>query len=152
MKILGLDPSTVTGWALLESGVLVSSGTWDLGAKVSRGERANAYRTHLEEAVRIHRPDLVAYEHPLTSRGKNGVFLGGLVLTTEGVCEALLLPHVFVWTTTLKLFATGKGNADKPAMIAKADELTGRVLNEHESDAFHVARWAAANVEAEAVA
>ena len=44
----------------------------------------------------------------------------------------------------LKKFATGKGQAGKPAMIAAAEPIIGRdPIDDNEADAVRVARWGA---------
>jgi crossover junction endodeoxyribonuclease RuvC len=147
MKILALDPSGTVGWAV----------TWERRAAVldtyklqgtHRAERLNDYRRWLTDKVdaRHASPDLVAFEEPIAFRGAGTVFLAGLCAVTEMVCEEARVPFASVHVSTLKKFATGKGNAKKPDMIRAATELLGHAVNEHEADAYFVARWARENV------
>jgi Holliday junction resolvasome RuvABC endonuclease subunit len=147
MKVLALDLATSTGWAVLD-GEHVDVGTWTLDG--CRGEKGEHLESLLLDAIARHRPDLIAFEEPLFFRGGGALLLVGLQFTVERICERTRTTYVSVPVSTLKLFATGSGRSKKPAMIAAARDVTGRDMNEHEADAFHVARWALASVEMEA--
>ena len=115
-KVVGIDPSlTSTGLALRDSAGRLKS--YALGDSGLRGMPRlvflrNAVSRHLDRL----KPDLVVYEgYALGFRGKsNTIFdlgeLGGILklLILEKGLDILLVPP-----NNLKLFATGKGNADK---------------------------------------
>lgn len=147
MTVFALDLATSTGWAVVD-GDRLDVGTWTLEG--CRGEKGEALEALLLDVIERHRPDLIAFEEPLFFRGGGALLLAGLQFTVERICERTRTTYVSVPVSTLKLFATGSGRAKKPAMIQAAEDATGRTMNEHEADAFHVARWALASVEMEA--
>jgi len=51
--------------------------------------------------------------------------------------------YVLVGTGTLKKFATGKGNADKKAMVAAAQLLVPELKDHNQADALFLAKYAA---------
>lgn len=124
MRVLGIDPGTRAGWALLDNGERIASGTWDL----SKGAlpRFVALRQALQDTLELGRPDLVAFESVL-SHGKAGVLAGhvygGIIAVIELVCYDHRLQTVGVNVSTVKRQATGKGGGpgtDKAAMVAAA--------------------------------
>jgi Holliday junction resolvasome RuvABC endonuclease subunit len=147
VKVLALDLATSTGWAVVD-GNRVEVGTWTLEG--CRGEKGEHLEALLLATIEGHRPDLVAFEEPLFFRGGGALLLAGFQFTVERICERTRTTYVSVPVSTLKLFATGSGKATKADMIQAALEATGRTMNEHQADAFHVARWALASVEPEA--
>ena len=123
-KVVGIDPSlTSTGFAARDRAGRLRAhalGDADLRGMPRLVALRNGISRHLDRV----QPDLVAYEgYALGFRGKsNTIFdlgeLGGIVklLILERGIDILLIPP-----NNLKLFATGKGNADK-AQVALALE------------------------------
>jgi crossover junction endodeoxyribonuclease RuvC len=89
------------------------------------------------------RPDLVVLEdYSLNSPGRIALVrlgeIGGIVRTWlwENDVAFRLVPP-----TSIKKFATGNGNADKPLMISCAVQMGARAsVNEDEADAWHARR------------
>ena len=113
--VVGIDPSlTSLGIAARRKGDTFAN---CVGCKEYRGLRRIAFiRDAVARWLDIYKPSLVAFEgYALGFRGKsNTIFdlgeLGGtlkLLILERGI-DILLVPP-----TSLKLFATGKGNADK---------------------------------------
>jgi Holliday junction resolvasome RuvABC endonuclease subunit len=169
MIVVGLDPGTHTGWAVCRDGRIVASGTLDLSPWAARGYGAmfGAFRLWLGRLRReqlhedydgtyvlnkSHRLAAIAYELPFHRGAITSRITGGLaahVLERAAAWRCKALP---VQTMTLKKFATGSGKAGKDQMINRAREvlLPGEsaefisargLLDEHEADAIHVARW-----------
>ncbi len=136
MNVLGLDLGTVTGWAVawLPPGpaepVFRASGVVDLS--VRRGESAGVrflrFRRFLEpvlsgELVSVGGEDglVVAYEHVRFHRGgAAGEVYGGLLGTLLAACAEHGREHVPVAVSDVKRAATGRGNADKVAVVEAA--------------------------------
>lgn len=141
-RVLGLDPATKCGWALLDGEARVASGTWDLGIKPneSKGMRFVRFERQLLEA--IERVDLVAFEEVKYLRGIAATQVyAGIIAVLKLVCEKRGLSYVGIPVATVKKLATGKGNADKRAMIVAAKTrwgLTGEPT-EDEADALWIA-------------
>jgi Holliday junction resolvasome RuvABC endonuclease subunit len=67
---------------------------------------------------------------------------GGLLATLTSWCEQRSLPYQGVPVGTIKRFATGKGNADKQAMIAAVRERGFEPADDNEADAIAILLWA----------
>lgn len=125
MRILALDAATRTGWAagdttrdplLLESGVEV----FDIRRGESTGLRFLRFRTWLYEIGDLWLPELVVFEQA-HHRGGAPTELGvGLTTRVQEFAAERRIEHAAVHTGTLKKHATGRGNAEKPAMIEAA--------------------------------
>ena len=145
MSILALDCATKTGWCLLKDGRVFESGVEDFSKR--RGESNGAmflrFRHWLNQLVDRDDVHLVAYEqshHRGGAATEIGVNLTGRV---QEVCAQSQVEYVAVHTATIKKYATGKGNADKTVMIAKAAEVLGRQpLDDNEADAVLLALYA----------
>lgn len=142
--IAGLDPSTKRiGWA----GPDATTAAVSIQARA--GADAPARRLHeLARALELEivryppRPELVVLEgYSMGSPGRLSLIRLGEI---GGVIRCRLfelgIPYVEVSPSSLKRFATGKGNAKKPEMIARALELSGLEMNDDEADAWHLRR------------
>jgi Holliday junction resolvasome RuvABC endonuclease subunit len=142
-RVVGLDLSiTATGIAYRDGSV----GT--VGGDSKLGDRRLVI---IEEAVHVAvggteiglgpLPDLVVIEDlPTHAKGS------GITAMVHGTVRTLFLklgvPYVVVTPATLKAYATGKGNADKPAMAVAAFKRTGREFaDDNQTDAAWL-RWA----------
>lgn len=141
--VLGVDLGTRLGWSVLSDvgasarGVHLSSGTLDLSPRKgdTTGRRYYLARQHLRRLIHQHRPCHVGYElvrfHGSRGRSADGSarqldgtaaahVYGGLRAVLTELCYGLAIPVMEHEVGHLKQFATGKGNAAKPAMIAAA--------------------------------
>lgn len=120
--IVGLDLSlTSTGVAWLD-GTHQHAETFPTTNKDELGARLQAIKNRCWTAARS--AELVVVEDVVaTSRN------GATVAMVQGVIRLALwqdkVPHTFVPPATLKVFATGRGKADKGAMIAEAVRRLG---------------------------
>lgn len=175
MKILGIDPGTKCGWAVLQDGTVVASGVWDLSAKRHEGGgmRFVRLRCYLEEVAGLG-IDAVGYEEvrshsrrdEKTGRMVFGVdaahVYGGIVATLAAWCESRtpVLPYRAVPVGTIKKLATGKGNAKKSLMVTAAVSRFGcKPKDDNEADALFIAlalgdelRWSATHTQVSALA
>ena len=135
MKILALDIATVTGWK-----TETSSGTWNL--KPNRGEsegmRVVRFKAKVKEMVELENISLISYERPA------GLFKSSIMVASEmvGVLKLLCIEKgidlACYSATEIKKFATGKGNANKEAMIQAAKDLGFNPSDDNEADAIHL--------------
>lgn len=125
--VIGIDPSlNSTGIAARRLGLAFAN---CVGSQGYKGLKRIAYvRDAISKYLDVYRPSLVAFEgYALGFRGKsNTIFdlgeLGGtlkLLILERGI-DILLVPP-----TSLKLFATGKGNADKDQVSVAIGESLG---------------------------
>lgn len=145
MRILAIDPSTKTGWAVLargwtrpESGVQV----FDLRRGESPGMRFIRFRAWLESMAQWE-PELYVYEQAHHRGGAATELCVGF--TTRIIEEAARrgAQHAGVHTGTLKKFATGRGNAEKDAMIEAARHRWAiEPQDDNEADALELLAWA----------
>ena len=149
MKILAFDCAQKTGWAFMENGKIIESGTQDYRKK--RGESNGLlflkYRKWFLEMIKQFEPEVVAYERAHFRGGpatEIGVGLQTRVQETATELDLILLP---IHTGALKKFATGVGNAGKQEMVDAAELIIGReVCDDNEADAIHLARFAHSDV------
>ena len=150
MKILGIDPGTHCGWAIRRGPQVIDSGVWDLSARRHEGGgmRFLRCRTYLREMLDVDPPDVVIYEEVRRHMGVDAAHIyGGIVAIIASECEARVppIPYRGVPVGAVKKHATGKGNADKDAMIAAAvARWPGFVpADDNEADARWIADTAA---------
>ncbi len=143
---LALDLGTSTGWALQMADDFVTSGT--LSLKHTRfdggGMRFLRFRRWLEQLDIDAGPIEAIYFEEVRSHNSNdsahvyGGFLGAL----STWCEEHLVAYQGVPVGTIKRFITGKGNADKAAVI-DAVRLRGFApVDDNEADAIAILLWA----------
>lgn len=136
INILALDPATKTGFACKNA-----SGVWDLKTKSyeSKGMRLIKLRSSLDEICKAENINFVVYEKP---GGRNYNALKSHS-NFEGIIQAYCLDNGIEYkgysAGEIKRFATGKGNANKQAMIdAFKDKKGYDPIDDNEADAFHL--------------
>jgi Holliday junction resolvasome RuvABC endonuclease subunit len=67
---------------------------------------------------------------------------GGFLATLTAWCEHHQIPYSGVPVGTIKLHATGKGNANKDAMVAAMQAKGHPVTDDNEADALAILHWA----------
>ena len=159
MRVAGLDVSTrQIGYAPATEDEFLFSVSSRFGAKENI-RRLDDLAAQFERLVRTHppRPDVVVIEDYSLGMGKNtGILskirLGEIGGTIRRDLFRLDIAIVEVRPTTLKRFATGRGNADKAAMVAEARRRGAIVRNDDEADAWHLRRMGRAAYGLEVVA
>lgn len=140
IAVIGVDASlTRTGLARAD-GRLVS-----IVPKAGANDRAR----RLFEIVSVFRRNLPTGEagaviERYNPRGQQGYTMAHLA-ELGGVLRLVLFEFAIPWVevppSTLKKFATGKGNADKDAMVAAARAAGADPANHDEADAFWLRRY-----------
>jgi Holliday junction resolvasome RuvABC endonuclease subunit len=144
-KIMTFDLAASTGFAKGDPDALPSFGSHlfkSTGDNFGR-HQANV-REWLGQILVVERPALIGYEQPSVfskTTPATIIKLCSYASTLEELClrENLNIPVRQVNPSQVKKFWTGKGNAKKPDMEARAKKLGFAVRNDDEADA--VAQW-----------
>jgi crossover junction endodeoxyribonuclease RuvC len=141
--VLAIDPGTHCGWALQLGAGATFSGSWDL--KPSRfeggGMRWLRLRRCLDDATRNVQVDVVAFEEVRRHMGVDAAHVyGGIVAVVQAWCEEHSVPYMAIPVGTVKKRATGKGNADKRAMLdaARARFTDQHIVDDNQADALWI--------------
>jgi hypothetical protein len=144
--ILALDLGTTTGWAMRLAGGQVESGTTSF--RPSRydggGMRYLRFRGWLDgiaaDAAGI---EAIYFEEVRRHIGTDAAHLyGGFLATLTAWCELRSIPYEGVPVGSIKRHVTGKGNADKQAVIAAVRARGFRPGDDNEADAIAILLWA----------
>lgn len=145
-KLLAFDLGTTTGWARnLDSGVPVF-GSLDL--KPNRYAGGGMRFVNFDRALsdlNLGQVDLVVFEEVRRHLGVDAAHVyGGLMAVLTSRCERAHIPYQGVPVGVIKRHATGKGNANKAAMIEAATDWAGgpEPITEDEADALCLLRYA----------
>jgi Holliday junction resolvasome RuvABC endonuclease subunit len=147
--MLALDLGQKTGWAVRNADGAIASGTvefkpsrWEGGGMVylrfrawlqEVDETAGAIGAVYFEEVRSHRGVAAAHAY------------GGFLAHLTAWAEANRIPYAGVPVGTIKRHVTGKGNADKDAVIAAVRALGFEPKDDNEADALALLDWALRN-------
>lgn len=144
--IVALDLGTNTGWAVRTGDGQVISGTVSFrpGRFEGGGMRFLRFHGWLEElASASAAPAAVYFEEVRRHAGVDAAHVyGGLMATLTAWCEQRAIPYAGVPVGTIKKHATGKGNADKAAMVAAARARGFNPVDDNEADALALLAWA----------
>jgi hypothetical protein len=143
--VLALDLATTTGWAMkLASGV--ESGIVSFRPSRYDGGGIRYLRFHAwldsmaQDVVDI---GVVYYEEVRRHLSTDAAHVhGGLLATLTSWCEQQSVPYQGVPVGTIKRFITGKGNADKQAVIEAVRARGYRPSDDNEADAIAILLWA----------
>ena len=145
-SILALDLGTTTGWAIRNDRCRILHGTAEF--RPSRyeggGMRYLRFGKWLDQTLDVTGGvDAVYFEEVRRHIGTDAAHVyGGLLATLTAWCEGHGIPYQGVPVGTIKRFATGKGNADKQAMIAAVRERGFEPGDDNEADAIAILLWA----------
>jgi Holliday junction resolvasome RuvABC endonuclease subunit len=145
-SILALDLGTTTGWAMRTAGGQILSGTNDFRPRrfEGGGMRYVRFTDHLVElAMSAHGIGRVVFEEVRRHAGTDAAHVyGGFLATLTAWCEEYEVPYQGVPVGTIKRHVTGKGNADKAAMIAAVRARGYHPADDNEADAIALLLWA----------
>lgn len=120
MGILALDLATKTGWAHMPSAGMIQSGVWDFRPKrfEGGGMRYVRFQALLRELHRAEPIKTIYFEEVRRHIGTDAAHIyGGLLAHLSAWCDQEEVPYSGVPVGTIKKWATGKGNANKAAMV-----------------------------------
>lgn len=144
--ILAIDLGTSTGWALRGHDGLITSGTVSLrpGRFDGGGMRYLRFTNWLTEIDHLSGPiAAIWFEEVRRHAGTDASHVyGGLMATLTAWAELRGVPYQGVPAGTIKRHATGKGNADKVAMIAAIRTRGFEPVDDNEADAIAILLWA----------
>ena len=150
--VLALDLGTTTGWALSLPDRSVTHGY--VSFKPQRfeggGMRYLRFRRWLDELLATTAPrgaasglDAVYFEEVRRHVGTDAAHVyGGLLGQLTAWCEEHGVAYQGVPVGTIKRFATGRGNADKAAIIAAMRARGFAPADDNEADALALLLWA----------
>jgi len=144
--VLALDLGTTTGWALRRQDGGITSGT--ITFRPSRfeggGMRYLRFRGWLGELAALAGGlTRIAFEEVRSHAGTDAAHLyGGFLAHLSAWCEERGVAYEGVPVGTIKRFATGRGNADKAAMIAAMRARGFAPADDNEADAIALLLWA----------
>jgi hypothetical protein len=146
--LLALDLGTTTGWALRGADGLITSGTVSFrpGRFDGGGMRYLRFTNWLGELDRLSGPiATIWFEEVRRHAGTDAAHVyGGLMATLTAWAELRGVPYEGVPVGTIKRHATGKGNANKDAMIAAVRARDFSPADDNEADAIALLLWAIA--------
>lgn len=137
MKVLALDIASTTGWCL-DKGLY---GTWNFKTRKdeSMGMKLIRFRAKLKEFNELEDLQVIIYERPAGRHANSIIHQAKLIAVLEEFCEQNSIDYRSYSATEIKKFATGKGNANKEAMINSAiDKWNYDGDDDNEADAIHM--------------
>lgn len=144
--ILALDLGTTTGWALRTADGLITSGTTSF--RPSRydggGMRYVRFRAWLDQLARdAGSLSSIHFEEVRRHIGTDAAHLyGGFLATLTAWCEQHDVAYQGSPVGTIKRHVTGRGNADKAAVIAAVRARGFTPADDNEADAIAILLWA----------
>ena len=161
-RILALDLGRSCGWALLEDGHILS-GTKEFrpGRHTGAGMEFVQFRSWLSDfhadSLQDHRLDRIYYEEVHRHLGTHAAHVYGAFWgTLTAWCQTHEVPFEGVPVATIKRHATGKGNANKEAMVRAAVvhgwSSKAASLTDDEADALALLDYARAILKGESLA
>jgi Holliday junction resolvasome RuvABC endonuclease subunit len=144
--VLALDLGTSTGWALRNSDGSITSGTAQFkpGRFEGGGMRYLRFKHWLTEIKNVTAEiSAVYFEEVRRHAGVDAAHAyGGFLAHLTAWCEHHEIPYEGVPVGTIKRFITGKGNADKEAVIAAVKQRGHAPEDDNEADAIALLLWA----------
>ena len=145
-SILAVDLGSTTGWAVRNGRCRILHGTAEFRPTrfEGGGMRYLRFGKWLDQTLDITGGiDAVYFEEVRRHIGTDAAHTyGGFLAALTSWCEARAIAYQGVPVGTIKRFATGKGNADKQAMIAAVCERGFEPADDNEADAIAILLWA----------
>ena len=144
MNILALDLGTNTGWASCVGGVTMSGvQSFTPGRFEGAGMRFLRFNNWLNDVFAITKFDAIYFEEVRHHVGIDAAHAyGGYMAVLTAWCELRKIPHAGVSVGIIKRHWTGKGNANKAAMIAEAKRRGFPVKSDDEADSLAILDYA----------
>ena len=144
--VLALDLGTNTGWAMQPINGPIAHGWLSLkgGRYSGGGMRYLLFSRWLSDLYSMSGEFSAVYFEEVRRHAStdSAHVYGGLMATLTAWCESRNIPYQGVPVGSIKKHATGKGNADKAAMVAAMQALGHPVTDDNEADALALLHWA----------
>jgi hypothetical protein len=144
--VLALDLGTTTGWALRTSDARIVSGTQDFRPRrfEGGGMRYLRFTDWLLELTMLSRGiGRVVFEEVRRHAGTDAAHIyGGFLGALTSWCEEHEIPYQGVPVGDIKRHVTGRGNADKAAVMAAVRARGFAPADDNEADAIAILLWA----------
>ena len=134
INVLAIDQASNCGWKTRNA-----HGVWDFNTRKdeSSGMKMLRFRAKLTEVCQIESINLIVYERVAGQHANSIIHAAKMVAMIETFCEENNINYKAVSAGEVKRFATGKGNANKQAMIDSAREKHGYTgSDDNEADAI----------------
>ena len=146
-KVLAIDLGTQLGWALGDSEdktticlrAVCASGTISFknGRYEGGGMRFLRFRRWLQEIHELQHINEVVFEEVRRHLSTDSAHVyGGFLSHLTSWCEESDIPYIGVPVQKIKIFATGKGNAKKDAVIESVKQRGFNPADDNEADAL----------------
>ncbi|WP_254916364.1 hypothetical protein [Achromobacter denitrificans] len=145
VNILALDLGTKLGWAVRARDGAVLHGTEAFTPRKSwtPGQRWLRARSFLTDLIVRHQATVIAYEDVKRHVGTDAAHAyGAFLCIVQMVADSHRATLQPVGVGTIKKHWTGKGNADKDAMLAQARARGFRPETDNDADALAILHWA----------
>lgn len=139
--LLALDLGTTTGYCVGARAGALASGVANFkpGRYDGGGMRFVRFRRWLDELQETYPIDRIAFEEVRRHAATDAAHVyGGLMATLTAWAEDRKIPYEGVPVGTIKRAFTGKGNANKDAMVAEAVRRGFAPLTDDEADAIAI--------------
>jgi len=137
IRILAIDQASKCGWCIGDD----VYGTWDFSTKKdeSQGMKMLRFRAKLREVCDLEKINVISYERVAGFHKSSLIHSAKMVAMIETFCEENGIEYRSFSASEIKKFATGKGNANKDAMIKAAKEKYGyEGDDDNTADAIHI--------------
>jgi Holliday junction resolvasome RuvABC endonuclease subunit len=135
--ILGIDQASNCGWAINNQ----IYGLWDLKTRKDEdsGMKLLRFRNKLKEVVASENVDIIVYERVAGQHKSSIIHAAKLVAVIETFCIDNGIGYASFSAAEIKKYATGKGNANKEAMVTAAQQRYGYTgTDDNIADALHI--------------
>ena len=135
--ILAIDQASYCGWALSKD----LYGVWDLTTKKDEdmGMKLIRFRNKLKEVCTSEGVEMIVYERVAGMHTASIIHAAKMVAIIETFCTENGINYTAFSAQEVKKFATGKGNANKDAMVKAAQEKYGYPgTDDNIADALHI--------------
>jgi Holliday junction resolvasome RuvABC endonuclease subunit len=142
--ILAIDQASHCGWALSKD----LYGVWDLTTKKDEdmGMKLIRFRNKLKEVCTSEGVEMIVYERVAGMHTASIIHAAKMVAIIETFCTENSINYTAFSAQEVKKFATGKGNANKDAMVKAAQEKYGYPgTDDNIADALHIWHLATKN-------
>lgn len=148
MRVLALDIASSCGWCIGGPGATPRFGTFKVPPALTPddlGRRGAAFSNWLSDFVTVDRPNLIAFEAPISSAGLTNMqtirMLYGLAFVAEMIAHIRGIDCEEANLQSVRKYFCGRGNAKKPDVISECVNGRGwNIADDHQADAGAV--WA----------